>query len=124
MALAVPDAFQDEAAWFAVAYFVARVLNSTLYAWGVLGDPGQLRAVARLTPWFVLAAALAAGTVVVVALPFLRDPAPASDALHELDARGRALLESKGCPSCHVFTGVPALTGAAKVDPASALRRD
>ncbi|MFS8071930.1 MAG: c-type cytochrome [Byssovorax sp.] len=31
---------------------------------------------------------------------------------------GRALLESKGCPSCHVFTGVPALTGAAKVDPA------
>jgi len=45
--------------------------------------------------WFVLAAALAAGTVVVVALPFLRDPAPASDALHELDARERALLEAE-----------------------------
>ena len=27
MALAVPDAFQDEAAWFAVAYFVVRVLQ-------------------------------------------------------------------------------------------------
>ena len=40
MALAVPDAFQDEAAWFAVAYFVVRVLNSTLYAWGVRDDPG------------------------------------------------------------------------------------
>ncbi len=59
MALSVPDAFQDEAAWFAVAYFVARVLNSMLYAWGVRGDPGQLRAVARLTPWFVLAAVIA-----------------------------------------------------------------
>jgi len=32
--------------------------------------------------------------------------------------RGRALMEAKGCPSCHVFTGVPALAGAAKVDPA------
>jgi hypothetical protein len=43
----------------------------------------------------VLAAALAAATVVVVALPFLRDPAPASDALHELDAHERALLEAE-----------------------------
>jgi low temperature requirement protein LtrA len=59
MALSVPDAFQDEAAWFAVAYFVARVLNSMLYAWGVRDDPGQLRAVARLSPWFVLAAVIA-----------------------------------------------------------------
>ena len=41
MALAVPDAFQDEAAWFAVAYFVVRVLNSTLFAWGVRNDPGS-----------------------------------------------------------------------------------
>jgi mono/diheme cytochrome c family protein len=31
--------------------------------------------------------------------------------------RGRELMEAKGCPSCHVFTGVPALAGAAKVDP-------
>ena len=41
MALAVPDAFQDEAAWFAVAYFVVRILNPALYAWGVRGDPGS-----------------------------------------------------------------------------------
>jgi low temperature requirement protein LtrA len=59
MALSVPDAFQDEAAWFAVAYFVARVLQTTLYAWGVREYPGQLRAVARLTPWFLVAALVA-----------------------------------------------------------------
>ena len=59
MALAVPDAFQDEAAWFAVAYFVVRVLNSALYAWGVRGDPAVLRAVARLSPWFLVAAFVA-----------------------------------------------------------------
>jgi len=59
MALAVPDAFQDEAAWFAVAYFVVRVLNTTLYAWGVRGVPGQLRAVFQLAPWFLVAALVA-----------------------------------------------------------------
>jgi len=59
MALAVPDAFQDEAAWFAVAYFVVRILNSALYAWGVRGDPEVLRAVARLSPWFLVAALVA-----------------------------------------------------------------
>ncbi len=59
MALAVPDAFQDEAAWFAVAYFVVRVLNSTLFAWGVRGDPRQLRATLRLAPWFLAAAFVA-----------------------------------------------------------------
>ena len=65
MALAVPDAFQDEAAWFAVAYFVVRILNSALYMWGVRDDAGQLRAVARLSPWFLVAAcvALAGGFV-------------------------------------------------------------
>ena len=59
MALSVPDAFQDEAAWFAVAYFVARVLHTALYAWGVREHPGQLRAVAQLTPWFLVAALVA-----------------------------------------------------------------
>jgi low temperature requirement protein LtrA len=65
MAISVPDAFQDEAAWFAVAYFVVRVLQATLYAWGVRSDPGNLRAVLRLAPWFLLAAlvALAGGFV-------------------------------------------------------------
>jgi low temperature requirement protein LtrA len=65
MALSVPDAYQDEGAWFAVAYFVVRVLNSALYAWGVRGDPALLRSVARLSPWFLVAAfvALAGGFV-------------------------------------------------------------
>ena len=59
MALAVPDAYQDEGAWFAVAYFVVRVLNSTLFSWGVRHDPGQLRATFRLAPWFLVAALVA-----------------------------------------------------------------
>ncbi len=59
MALAVPHAFQDEAAWFAVAYFVVRVLNSTLYSWGVRNEPETLRATLRLAPWFLIAAAVA-----------------------------------------------------------------
>jgi low temperature requirement protein LtrA len=59
MALSVPDAFEDEAAWFAAAYFVARVLHTALYAWGVREYPGQLRAVLRLAPWFLVAALVA-----------------------------------------------------------------
>ena len=45
--------------------------------------------------WLLLAAALAVAVVVVVALPFLREPAPVSDALHELDSRERELLEAE-----------------------------
>jgi hypothetical protein len=48
-----------------------------------------------VSAWLLLAAALAVAVVVVVALPFLRDPAPASDALHELDAREREVLEAE-----------------------------
>ena len=59
MALAVPDAYQDEGAWFAVAYFVVRILNTALFSWGVRNDPGQLRATARLAPWFLVAALVA-----------------------------------------------------------------
>ncbi len=59
MALAVPDAYQDEAAWFAVAYFVVRILQTALYAWGVRRDPANLRAVFLLAPWFVTAAVVA-----------------------------------------------------------------
>jgi low temperature requirement protein LtrA len=59
MALAVPDAYQDEAAWFAVAYFVVRILQPALYAWGVRDDPGYLRAVLLLAPWFLAAAFVA-----------------------------------------------------------------
>lgn len=48
-----------------------------------------------MSAWYLLAAALAVATVVVVALPFLCEPAPASDALHELGASERARLEAE-----------------------------
>lgn len=48
-----------------------------------------------MSGWYLAAAVLAVATVVVVALPFLRDPAPTSDSLHELDASERALLEAQ-----------------------------
>ena len=59
MALAVPHAFTDEAAWFAVAYFVVRVLNSALYSWGVRNEHETLKATLRLAPWFLVAAVVA-----------------------------------------------------------------
>jgi low temperature requirement protein LtrA len=59
MALAVPDAFTDEAAWFAVAYFAVRMLHVALYLWGVRHDPVQLMAVARLARWFLIAPTIA-----------------------------------------------------------------
>ena len=59
MALSVPDAYEDEAAWFAVAYFVVRVLQSALFTWGARHDAGLRRATLRLAPWFVGAAAIA-----------------------------------------------------------------
>jgi uncharacterized membrane protein YdfJ with MMPL/SSD domain len=48
-----------------------------------------------LSLWVVLAALLAVVVVVAVALPFLREPAPSSDALHELDAAERRLLDAQ-----------------------------
>jgi hypothetical protein len=45
--------------------------------------------------WLLLAAALAVAGVVVVALPFLREPAPASDDLHELGAAERERLAAE-----------------------------
>jgi low temperature requirement protein LtrA len=56
MALAVPDAYQDEGVRFAFAYFVVRVLHIALFGWGVRDDPGQRRALLRLAPWFLGAA--------------------------------------------------------------------
>jgi hypothetical protein len=41
----------------------------------------------------VLAAVLAVGCVILVALPFLREPEPDSDDIGELDAEERRLLE-------------------------------
>jgi hypothetical protein len=43
--------------------------------------------------WVLLAAALVVAGVVVVALPFLREPAPESDALNELSAAERERLD-------------------------------
>jgi hypothetical protein len=48
-----------------------------------------------LSPWILLAAVLAVAVVVAVALPFLREPAPLTDALHELDPAERRLLEAE-----------------------------
>jgi hypothetical protein len=45
--------------------------------------------------WLLLGAALAVAGVVVVALPFLREPTPESDALHEPDAAERERLEAE-----------------------------
>jgi hypothetical protein len=46
-----------------------------------------------LTVALVLAALIAIGCVVAVALPFLREPEPESDSLDELDERERRRLE-------------------------------
>jgi uncharacterized membrane protein YdfJ with MMPL/SSD domain len=45
--------------------------------------------------WVVLAAVLAVAVVIAVALPFLREPAPASDELHALDPAERRLLDAE-----------------------------
>jgi low temperature requirement protein LtrA len=59
VALAVPDAYTDEGAWFAIAYFAVRVLHVGLYLWGVRADPVQRVAVGRLAPWFLVAPTIA-----------------------------------------------------------------
>ena len=46
-----------------------------------------------MTVWLVLGAALAVAGVLVVALPFLREPQPVSDSLHVLDAVERRRLD-------------------------------
>ena len=48
-----------------------------------------------MSVWLALGAALVVALVVVVALPFLRDPAPSSDSLHELTAAERERLEAQ-----------------------------
>ncbi len=52
MALALPNAYGDEAAWFVAAYFVVRILQITLYLWGLRDDPEHRAAVLGLAPWF------------------------------------------------------------------------
>ena len=58
IAISLPDAYTDEGAWFAVAYFVVRVLQIALYLWGVRDDPMQRLGVMRLAPWFLVAPTL------------------------------------------------------------------
>ena len=55
MALAIPDAYGDEGVWFAVPYFVVRILQVALYLWGVRDDLQQRVAVVQLAPWFLVA---------------------------------------------------------------------
>ena len=50
VALAVPQAFGDDALLFGVAYAIVRVLHITLYALGSRADRDVLRAVLRMTP--------------------------------------------------------------------------
>ena len=68
VALGVPDAYADEGAWFATAYFAVRVLHVALYMWGVRADPVMRAPVARLAPWFLVAPTIA------LAGGFVEDP--------------------------------------------------
>jgi low temperature requirement protein LtrA len=59
MALAVPNALQDEGLLFAGAYVAVRVLNVVLYDTGLRADPLHRAAFRRLAPWFLVAPAVA-----------------------------------------------------------------
>ena len=69
MALAVPHAFDDQGAWFAIPFLFVRVLHVVLYAFGLRGDRSHQAAVLQLAPWFL------AAPVVVVVGGFVDDPA-------------------------------------------------
>ena len=58
MAVGVPDAFAGRAAWFAVPFFVVRMLHLALYLHGLRDEPEHRAAVMKLAPWFTLAPAL------------------------------------------------------------------
>jgi low temperature requirement protein LtrA len=58
MAISVPDAFAGSAAWFAVPFFVVRMLHLALYIHGLADEPEHRAAVLRLTPWFAFAPVL------------------------------------------------------------------
>lgn len=63
MAVALPDAFDDRAVWFATAYVLVRAIGLTIYVWVAKEDPSQQ---AALRPFLLvsligLAAVLAGG---------------------------------------------------------------
>jgi low temperature requirement protein LtrA len=49
MAVALPDAFQGRALWFALPYVLMRIIGLTLYAWVASEDPSQRAAVRTFT---------------------------------------------------------------------------
>jgi low temperature requirement protein LtrA len=69
VALAVPGAYGDEGAWFAIAYVFVRVLNIALYGWGLRARPAELAALMRLVPFFLVAPALVLAGGLVDSLP-------------------------------------------------------
>ena len=58
VALAVPDAFEDDALLFGVAYFAVRLIHLGLLALAARADPGRVGALARFAPTAVLASSL------------------------------------------------------------------
>lgn len=56
--LAVPQAFGEYAAYFAVAYMIVRLVHVSFYLIGSRGDRDQFRAVMRLLPVFIIAPTL------------------------------------------------------------------
>ena len=59
LALAVPNAYGSQGAWFVVPLFAVRVLHIALYVWGLRGDPVHQAAIRKLAPWFLLAPTVA-----------------------------------------------------------------
>ena len=57
-ALAVPDAFGDEAVVFGVAFLIVGAMQATLFALSSHDEPELFRAVLRLAPWVVGGSAL------------------------------------------------------------------
>jgi low temperature requirement protein LtrA len=62
-ALAVPEAFGEYAAIFAVAYLVVRLIHVSFYLIGARGNPEYLRAVIRMSPAFIAAPLLLLASV-------------------------------------------------------------
>jgi low temperature requirement protein LtrA len=58
MAVGVPDAYAERAAWFAVSLFAVRMIQLWLYWRGLRGEPEHRAAVMRLAPWFTVAPTL------------------------------------------------------------------
>ena len=69
VALAVPNAYHGEGAWFAFAYAFVRVLNLALYGWGLKDRPEQFAALLRLAPFFLVAPTLVVAGGLVSSLP-------------------------------------------------------